>query len=242
MNESTGLTQIIPIAPDRPPRITLLRGVAPALSPEAVARWAVLCAANPRFHDGPILSVVSIEPDASEITVRRDRYARLAVQPQVHTGVRLLGVTAVLTASDAAGRAHVLLARRGEQVRLYAGLWELGPSGGVACPAGDAAVLDFDDLLRSLADEIEEEVGLPPPVSPRVVAIARDHRAMSDDVVITGDMGSLEAASEAMRTSAWEYREACWIPLDAVAAFDSTNEIIAPSRGILRLMGWLPGA
>jgi len=242
VNEPPGLTEIVPLDPACPPSVRIVRDGPPADSPEVRDRWRALCDANPRYHDGPILAVVSVDRRTSEIVVRKDRYARLAVQPQVSTRVRLLGVTGVLTAHDAMGRAHVLLGRRGDQVRIYAGMWELGPSGGVNCPGGDISVLSFEDLCRALADEIEEEVGLPAPRSPRAIAIARDHRAMSDDVVIACDAGGLEGAMASMRACEWEYREAIWMPIDSLGAFDSANELIAPTRGIMRLLGWLPGA
>jgi hypothetical protein len=223
------------------PRVRMTRpGGPPEVSQAVEARWAELCAENPRYFDGPVLSVVTFDPEANEVLCRRDRYMRLAVQPQVATGVQQLAVTAVLTASDAMGRKHVLLGRRSPQTRIYGGMWELGPSGGVAPPPLNVDELPEDALLSHLADEVSEEVGLELRGG-RGVAMVRDHVAHSDDVCIECDLGPLEALG-ASGPANWEYTETVWLPVDAVAQFDEGNagEIIAPTRAVLRILGWVP--
>lgn len=227
-------------AANGPLRVVVSRDGPPSLSAEVAAQWEKLRSENPRHYDGPVLSVVSFDAASNEMVTRRDRYPRLAVQPRVRTGVRLLAVTGVLIAKDAGGVEHVLLGRRGRETRVYAGMWEVGPSGGVACPPPSIGVLSEADLVASLRDEIEEESSLPPPSAAAPVALVRDHRAFSDDIVFRCDSGGLEAARAAMGPANWEYEEHAWLPLGEVAAFDArhANEIIPPTRAIFRFFGW----
>lgn len=123
-------------------------------------RWREMLAQNPRLYSGPLLAVVSIDFDEGVIHTRRDEFKRLAVQPQVKTGVQILSVTGVITARDAHGVEHVLLGRRGRTTRIYGGLWELGPSGGLTPPAAMTTTLDERDARRQVLEEAEEELGL----------------------------------------------------------------------------------
>src|SRR5262245_13445545 len=121
--------------------VTVSREAPPSPSGAVTARWEQLCRENPRHYDGPLLSVVTFDPERGEMLCRRDQYQRLAVQPQVATGVHLLAVTGVLVATDGGGRRYVLLGRRGKQTRVFGGMWELGPSGGVAPPPANVQSL-----------------------------------------------------------------------------------------------------
>jgi hypothetical protein len=222
------------------PRITLTRPPGPPeVSPAAEARWRELCAENPKHFDGPILSVVTFDQDANELLCRRDRYSRLAVQPRVPTGVQQLAVTGVLTATDASGRRHVLLGRRSPQTRVFGGLWEVGPSGGVPPPPANVLDLPPDALLTHLADEVAEETGHDLPAG-RAVAYIRDHVAFSDDVCIECDLGPLEALG-ASAPANWEYTEVLWLPIDTIPVFEASHphEIIAATRALFRILGWV---
>jgi hypothetical protein len=223
------------------PRVRITRPAGPPEVSGAVqARWDQLCAEYPRYFDGPILSVVTFDPDACEVLARRDRYLRLAVQPQVATGVQQLSVTGILTAHDASGRKHVLLGRRAPQTRIYGGMWELGPSGGVPAPPAGAEELGREWLMRHLADEVSEEVGLELRGG-HAAAFARDHFAHSDDVNIECDLGLLEDVPRAQPAN-WEYTEVRWLPIDMVAHFDANNAaaIIRTTRAVFRVLGWVP--
>src|SRR5689334_13097137 len=76
--------------------------------PAVEAEWRRLCAINPRFFDGPILSVEGLDP-GREVRARIDRYRHLAVQPAVETGVDQLSVTGVVLSRAAAGDDRVFL-------------------------------------------------------------------------------------------------------------------------------------
>jgi hypothetical protein len=211
---------------------------------DAVQReWDRLCSANPRLFDGQLLAVVSIDAERNVIAARPDRFARLAVQPRVATGVRILSVTGVLTARDRSGREHVLLGRRGKGTRVYDAMWELGPSGGLSLPPPGVTSLDESAILSHLADELSEEIGLHWDESrdraARGVGITRDHIASSDDVVFVLDVGSLEESHVAPAN--WEYAETLWLPTDSVEVWDARyeREIIPPTRALFRALGWV---
>lgn len=216
---------------------------APAIPNSAAvqAEWDSLCAANPRLFDGALLSVLHIEHanDATRIHARPDRFARLAVQPKVATGVRILSVTAICTATREDGSLHVLLGRRARDTRIYGGMWELGPSGGLGVPPPSLRTLDVGAVWSHLADEVQEEVGVDAPAG-RAIAITRDQVAMSDDVVFHCDLGAFAEAHAATRAANWEYEDVRWLDVREVAAFDREHgdAIIVPTRALFRALGW----
>ncbi len=222
-----------------PPRVRLTPGAAPPISGAAAARWADMCRANPRHFDGPLLSVVTFDSDANEVLARRDGYARLAVQPQVRTGVQQLSITAVLLARDASGREHVLLGRRSRETRIFGGMWEVGPSGGLPPPPASIEELPASAILNHAADEVAEEVGLTITTG-RAVAYLRDESAHSDDICIACDVGPLESVFAAGPAN-WEYTETRWTPTDTIAQFDTDHatHIINATRALFRVMGWV---
>ena len=243
------LPQIRVIPCDNRLQIKVDPATCPPIDSDAVAaRWATLCAANPRYHDGAILAVSAIDAEPNEpvtITCRHDWYRRLAVQPQVRTGVRLLGVTAVLLSHDDAGVPSVLLARRGNSVRVYPNQWELGPSGGVNVPPANIALLSRADLARAALDEIEEEIGpqaaalLGGPESLSTIAIIRDDAANSDDIILLAQAPAPATVRAAIQTT-WEYSQSQWVQIDAIPAWDQEHaqQTLHCTRAIFRVMGW----
>lgn len=233
----------------------IVSGAQPAISAaereQTDRAWSAMCAGNPRLYSGPLLAVVSIDFERGVYYCRRDKFKRLAVQPSVRTGVRLLSVTGVLTACDAVGRRHVLLGRRGVQTRVYPGMWELGPAGGVPPPHPHAGRdgLGEEDLVAQLLEEGEEELGVRlerARVRPACL-IARDQIAQSDDVtfeIVHDEPGSMERLGEAMHAGgahAWEYSQTLWVPLDTLRQFDAAHaeEIIITTRATFRGLGWI---
>lgn len=208
------------------------------------SRWAALCAANPHYHDGPILAVTSLDVEADAVArvhAHVDSYRRLAVQPEVRTGVRLLGVTAIITALDDAGDVAVLLARRSQSVRMYPDLWELGPSGGVNVPPATVDTLDAPMLARAAFDEIEEEIGesaavlLGGPANFAPLAIVRDDMAFSDDIILRMINPAPQSLRAAISTS-WEYAQVQWVPLRELETWSNTHQCIPPTRAICHLL------
>ena len=214
--------------------------------------WALQVSKNPRLYSGPLLAVISIDFDTGEFYCRRDEFKRLVVQPRVMTGVRLLAVCGVLLAPDERGRDHLLLGRRGEKTRIYPGQWETVPAGGVSPPAPNITMLDEHALKENLYEEMHEELGVSAEHGfeigpPR--ALVRDHIAYSDDIAFEIRAPSLESARHHLAAAAsqphmrhnWEYSDTRWIALDEIAAFDAkhASEIIAPTRALFRVLGWM---
>lgn len=212
----------------------------PAPTEAVLAQWNVLLAQNPRMYDGGVLSVLTFDPEHNTIHARRDSFQRLAVQPKVPTGVRLFAVTAALTAHDSTGREYILLGRRGTNTRVFGGMWEIGPSGGVGLPPANIQQLSYQDIAASLREEISEEIGLELPALMQGTPIAylRDHIAFSDDLLIRYSLGLLDDVSHLARPRNWEYSEVLWLPTDTVSAFD-TPETIAATRAAFRMLRWL---
>lgn len=207
--------ELIELAGERPPRL-VIEPAAPIepLAGPAAARWSELCRANPRLHDGNMLSCVRIEtgtepgngPGAARvIRARRERFARLAVQGAVEAsgasiefGVRMLGVKGLIIGRDRAGEEHVLIARRGRETRVYGDMWEIAPAGGIGVPRqsgggeGEAGVTELASgaLTETLVEEAQEELGIDVREccgTPRAVAIVRDELARSVEVIVRAE-------------------------------------------------------
>lgn len=204
----------------------------PGLEATIDARWRDMCAGNPRLFDGRILAFQRFNAERNVVLVRETSYRRMAVQPQVSTGVTQLGVTGILVCGDAERR-RVLLGRRGPQTLLYSGRWELAPSGGVDAPAPGVTQLRVDDLRRQLAHEVHEELGMGLGDSrPQPVALCHDPAAPSIDVVF-----QIDVDEAALRTTLdWEYDDLLWLPLRELGQSLAKLDIIEPSVALLRVI------
>lgn len=207
----------------------------PDASAEVRREWASMCAANPRLHNGPVLSVVWFDAEQGSMLTRPDTYQRLAVQPRVRTGVRMLGVTALLVARDAGGRERVLLGRRGERTRIYGGMWELGPAGGLDSWHPGQQVVEPGAIIEQAADEVQEEAGLVVSGG-SIIGLVRDEIACSYDVIVRIEAGDAEAVRA--RPDGWEYTEVAWVSAAEAGEFVRARPVIEPARAVLRALGW----
>ncbi|MEM1330761.1 MAG: hypothetical protein AAGG07_09390 [Planctomycetota bacterium] len=219
-----------------------------------LARWETMRRAKPRLFNGPMLAFTSWDAESFTVHSVVDGYQRLAVQPEVPTGVMQLSVTGVLLARDGLGREHVLLGKRADATRLYEGMWELAPSGGIDPPPTDAmldsgARLDGFDAWRQLVLEIEEELDLAIAPDPgQIVGLVSDPVAMSTDLVFRveltrplEEMRPVDDPSTRTSDAGWEYRDTRWVATDEIGAFDLREpaEIIPPTRALFRMLGWV---
>lgn len=230
-----------PADPATFPRITI-QPAAPAADPDpGVERaWGRMCAANPRLFEGPILSLADFNAATGEVVCTRETYKRLSVQDQVPTGVVLVAVNGVITAGDADGREHMLLGRRAPGTRMYPGLWELAPAGGLDPPTGPE--FPAAALLAQLSRELTEETGLAEPLAnPTPLAYCRDDLARSFNIVLRArverPIGSLRPASERH----WDCDAVRWLPVDEAARLDrdEPDSVIRATRALWRLLGWV---
>lgn len=168
------------------------------------ARWADMTRSNPRLHDGPM--AFALDWNDSEIVGEVSGYRRLMLRKERQDRALAIGVTGMLTRRNGA---EILMGRRSESVRIYGGLWETAPRGGLdaAPPTGDGEIcLGLHDLASRAADEAREEVGLSiDPSSLRAVALVIDEGAGSLDVVLSGEIETV--ASE---PASWEYSAIGW--------------------------------
>lgn len=223
--------------------IRIADGDGSGMSSEAESRWRDLCAANPRLYDGPILAVTGAHYTATftlEIDTRRSSYRRLAVQNEVETGTDQLSVTAIVCGRDAEDRPHVLLGRRGRSTRIYGGMWELGPSGGITPPPPGVVEIDAEAVDRQVREEIAEEMGGGLRVRVEALtALTYDPIARSLDLVVDCTaLGTVTGGAAGVGN--WEYHGALWVAVDEIATFDREHgaAIIGPTRALFRYYGW----
>lgn len=222
---------IVRVLPARPP--------SPAHAARIAGAWDRLLAANPRYHDGPALILESSSP----LAVRRDTYRTLATAADIDRSVRALGVQGVVVGRDRAGDEHLLFGRRSSDTRIYGGLWENAPSGGMTAPP-KCDTLALRDFAAALRDEGLEELGLDladAQVTP--LCLLDDPLAFSIDLVLGVrprapiDPRSLPCpASDGGR---WEYIDAAWVRLDQSTAWIARDPgAFSPSTVALARSGW----
>ena len=208
-------------------------------------RWSALRRENPRFHDGPLLVVAGIDEAERVIRVVRGTFKPMAVQGAgLELGYFGLGVKGLVTGRDRAGAEHVLIARRGTGTRIYQGLWEIAPAGGIEPPA-DGVSFDLHAAAHAaLVEEGREELGVDLSAAAKsVVAVVRDGVAHSCDVIVRVEWpGVVNPRAGVCRAggSDWEYLDAAWLARDEAPAFDREHaaEIVGPARAALRWQGW----
>lgn len=199
-------------------------GPAPAFSDEierrVAAAWAREVSRRPRITDGAILSVIDWRLEGVELRVHAEflSYRHLIAQREgVEIGISPLAVTAVTRLSH--GRRPLVLGRRADNVTQYPGMWEFGPSGGVAAErvSADGVI----DLKGQLLEELEEELGIRAGAvrEVRPLGIIEDlaERALDACFELTVD-ASEEELRRAM-DSRPEYAELELVPEERIASF-----------------------
>lgn len=197
----------------------------PAQAAAVESHWDAMRAASPRLHDGRIVRVLACEPPTLRVVF--DTYKRFAVGAAVPTGVLALGISGVVTRRRN-GREEILLGRRSPQTRIYGGLWETAPRGGVdVSPA--ATTLTLADIARQFHEELHEETGIVATSTPTPIAVVFDEFARTYDVVLRIEVpADTEAAPRE-----WEYTQTAWKTLD------ESNELDALSPPTRSLIDWL---
>jgi 8-oxo-dGTP pyrophosphatase MutT (NUDIX family) len=195
--------------------------------------WARKARENPRLFGGGVLSVESLDLARGIVRARADEYKRLVVRPEVETGVCQLSASAVLLAPDGRGRESVLLGKRGAGTRMYPGLWQVCPAGGVEPPGDGRDELTHADLAAEVAREMREEAGIElGEERPRALWIVRDVGASSCDIVLRV---GLERAVPAhpQRGALWEHDELRWVALAELGAFAREHRLVSSTRAVL---------
>ena len=211
----------------------------PAATPDVVKRWDTMRAEKPRLFNGPVLSYIAYHDGV--VTARRDTYQRLAVQEHEPTSivppVMQLSVTGIITALNDHGSRHVLVGRRSHATRIYGGMWELGPSGGVDPPPPSETSLDGLDVFRQLTIEMREETGLTADPTPGpIIAITIDPVATSADLVMRIDLPQTVNEITAHTEHGWEYEATRWIAcLDFIRFVDEAS-CIPPTQVLAELV------
>ncbi|MBL8765201.1 MAG: hypothetical protein JNM07_13125 [Phycisphaerae bacterium] len=202
-----------------PPRVEWVEGAAPAAHPDAERVWRDAVAANPRLHDAPIVVVAGADRSGL-VRCRAGSYRAFVVSGLLadeggaggSTLVEALGVTGCVRRT-AAGVRSILLGRRGRGTRIYGGMWETAPRGGVE-PPGRGECLGMTLLVEQLRRELREEVGdLPGDMRATPIALVRDHVAHTLDVVFDLDAGDVPAgaAGDTIARRGWEYSDVRWV-------------------------------
>lgn len=237
----------LPIDPRAPPLRVVLDAEPAPLDETTEARvrrrWDEITRRNPHAFDGTILAFLGYDARSNTITARRERYRRLAVRPEIETGVVLLGVTGFCSARDRNGHRRVLLARRSTRTRVYGGLWECAPSGGLDAPAGRGNRLELGDVIEAFRRESDEELGLRHETAqPRAVALLRDPIASSLEIVVEARAETDHAGGPTLDdlgtrpiTRNWEYDDARWFTDAEIAELvrRSPDVLTPPTRALL---------
>ncbi|MEL6795498.1 MAG: hypothetical protein AAFO89_01620 [Planctomycetota bacterium] len=218
----------------------------PPATPAVIECWDAMRIDKPRLFNGPVLSYTGRR--GGEITVRRDSYQRLAVQERkpaiVDPPVMQLSVTGVVTALDDRAVRHVLVGRRSHATRVYGGMWEFGPSGGIDPPPSSVNALGGLRVFEQLATEMREETGLRVDAEPGpIIAITIDRIATSADLVMRLDLplqiNEIIARTNRPREHDWEYEATRWIPCSNIRRFAIESPCIPPTIALATLVGAL---
>ena len=237
--------ELIPTPPNRPHEIDLGVIEGPLITGAAASQldllWMLEKETNPELFDGPILVIRVDDLREGDLLVRRWSYKRhFCLQ---NTLFRSLGVQGLVIGRDHAGTEHLLLGRRSSSVRMYPGLWENAPSGGVPPPPTGVDELHRDHILKALMSEGLEEIGLSlHPQYAQFIATLEDQTARSFDLVFRLELGvainSTGLPCAIHEDGRWEYADAAWVPMTNLRNWVEQNAhaVSPPTRALTR---WL---
>ena len=221
----------------------------PESTPEIDAAWEAMRRANPRLHDGGVLSAIAIDPDACVVRCVRDRYRRLAtlsaagIDPPEPTPV-LTSVIGLLIAPDRASVPHVLIGRRAPDTRLFGGRWESAPAGGLDPDLATDGVFQLHNLFRQVNRELGEETGLTlraPAPEMRTACVVWTPEARSYDIVLLIIPGErITKLDPAAHADAWEYDDVRWLPVADVPIFAAEHDMTPQFRAAWHTLGVQP--
>lgn len=199
-------------------------------NPEQATRidqaWQALCAHNPRYFNGRILSFESYDPRTARVVARDVEYRLHAVRETVDSGIAFFGVTGLLRVRQS-GTDRYLVGKRGASVHEYPDQWEFAPCGGIDPPADGRDHLSTGDIAQELWREGSEELGLDVSgTAPVPVALVHDDPVGSTDLMMLVDLGSAPAGAKAAN---WEYQATRWLTLDEIDALHASEETVIPT-------------
>lgn len=218
------------------PRVRVERGAIARTGAQEAAiasAWDAMCARNPRYFNGRILSFESYDAAAGVAVARDAAYRDHACRGAVDLGIAFFGITGVLCVGEGAAR-RFFVARRGDSVHEYPGQWEFGPCGGIDPPAeGDE--LGAEELLAELRREAMEELGIALDTrGARALALVHDDPVGSTDLMVLVPLGH-----EPVADRNWEYSQTRWATLGEIVDWAGPGDVIPTTRA---LAAWMAGA
>jgi hypothetical protein len=197
----------------------------PESEPLVERAWQRLCADNPRYFNGRILSFESYDANTGIACARDVEYRLHAVRESVDSGIAFFGVTGVLRVIDS-GTARFMLGKRGISVHEYPNQWELAPCGGIDPPPPGQDTLSPGEIARELWREGHEELGLNlDGIEPEPIALVHDDPVGSTDLMMLLDLPGIPTSGRN-----WEYSQSRWLTLDEIDALHaSPGESVIPT-------------
>jgi hypothetical protein len=205
--------------------------------------WERANRSSDRLYNGPILAVRETDGNRGRVTCTRSDYKHLLAAELTGDGTRMLGVTGIVQARDTGDADSVLLGRRSSATRVYGGMWECAPSGGVSPPLPESSSISGGGLLRALSEEGMEELGWDTGACGAwIVALLHDDLARSVDVVIAATLVSSPPVLPCQnKQDRWEYVDLAWVPKSQLEEFCARHSqaISPPTLALLKYRDWI---
>ncbi len=176
--------------------------------------WEDLCASNPRYHDGDLLTVLGVSRNGHggvTINLASTSYRFHAVRRAgVDLGLQPLGVKAMVARDG-----HWLMGKRSSSVSTYPSLWEFVPGGSV-----EPGTTPIDALAR----EWTEETGLPVEVLGPLVpeAVLFDPTALTWEIAHRARVAPHAASAMLAMHPSWEHESLAWCTIEDIERLGDT--------------------